>query len=49
MTQAQFLPNIVSTAIVTAVIGFVMSLFKSTPGTNKYGSPSGEAAADTFV
>jgi uncharacterized membrane protein YhaH (DUF805 family) len=49
MTQAQFLPNIVSTAIVTGVIGFVMSLFKSTPGTNKYGPPSGEAAADTFV
>ncbi len=49
MAQAQLAPNIVSTAIVTGVIGFVMSLFKSTPGTNRFGPPSGEAAADTFV
>lgn len=49
MTRAQLLPNIVSTAIVTGMIGFVMSLFKSTPGTNKFGPPSGGPAADTFV
>jgi uncharacterized membrane protein YhaH (DUF805 family) len=48
MTQAQLLPNILSTAIVTGAIGFVMSLFKSTPGTNKFGPPPG-GDADVFV
>ena len=49
VAQAQLLPSILSTAIVTGVIGFVMSLFKSTPGPNKYGPPSGMGAVDTFA
>lgn len=49
MAQAQLLPSLLSTAIVTGVIGFVMSLFKSTPGPNKYGTPPGMAPQDTFA
>ncbi|MEH6409690.1 MAG: DUF805 domain-containing protein [Hyphomonas sp.] len=49
MAQAQLLPNILSTAIVTGVVGFVMSLFKSTPGTNKFGPPPGGPSEETFA
>ncbi|KCZ88838.1 DUF805 domain-containing protein [Hyphomonas johnsonii] len=44
MSQAQLLPNIVTTALVTGIVGFVMSLFKSTPGPNQYGEPMGAGA-----
>ena len=49
VAQAQLLPSILSTAIVTGVIGFVMGLFKSTPGPNKYGPPPGMGPVDTFA
>ena len=49
ISRAQLLPNLLSTAIVTGVIGFVMSLFKSTPGPNKYGTPPGMTPQDTFA
>jgi uncharacterized membrane protein YhaH (DUF805 family) len=49
MAQAQLLPNILSTAIVTGVVGFVMSLFKATPGTNKFGPPPGGPSEETFA
>ena len=49
IAQAQLLPSIVSSAIVTGVVGFVMSLFKSTPGTNKFGPPPGGPSEETFA
>jgi uncharacterized membrane protein YhaH (DUF805 family) len=49
MAQAQLLPNMLSTAIVTGMVGFVMSLFKSTPGTNKFGPPPGGPSEETFA
>jgi len=48
IAQAQLLPSILSSAIVTAVVGFVMSLFKTDPNDNQYGpGPAGEGS--TFV
>lgn len=49
MAQKQLLPNIVGTAIVTGVVGFVMSLFKSDPNENQYGAPTGGGGTDTFA
>ncbi|MEZ5997676.1 MAG: DUF805 domain-containing protein [Hyphomonas sp.] len=40
MAQAQLIPNILSSAIVTGIMGLVMSLFKSDPGDNQYGPPT---------
>ena len=46
ISQAQLLPSILSTGIVTGVIGFVMSLFKTDPNDNQYGpGPGGSAEA----
>nr|WP_321359489.1 DUF805 domain-containing protein [uncultured Hyphomonas sp.] len=45
MAQAQLLPAILSTAIVTGVVGFVMSLFKTDPNDNPYGPGPGGAGA----
>jgi uncharacterized membrane protein YhaH (DUF805 family) len=47
ISQAQLLPSILSTGIVTGVIGFVMSLFKTDPNENQYG-PGPGGAATTF-
>lgn len=47
MSQAQLLPSILSTGIVTGVVGFVMSLFKTDPNDNQYG-PGPGGAATTF-
>ena len=47
MSQAQLLPSILSTAIVTGVVGFVMSLFKTDPNDNQYG-PGPASAGTTF-
>ncbi|MCA8902543.1 MAG: DUF805 domain-containing protein [Hyphomonas sp.] len=40
MAQKQLIPNLLSSGIVTAAIGFVMSLFKSDPADNQYGPPA---------
>ncbi len=47
MSQAQLLPSILSTGIVTGVVGFVMSLFKTDPNDNQYG-PGPGGSASTF-
>lgn len=47
MAQAQLLPSILSTGIVTGVVGFVMSLFKTDPNDNQYG-PGPGGSASTF-
>jgi len=47
MSQVQLLPNILSTGIVTGVVGFAMSLFKTDPNDNQYG-PGPGGAAETF-
>jgi uncharacterized membrane protein YhaH (DUF805 family) len=44
MSQAQLLPSILATGIVTGVVGFVMSLFKTDPNDNQYGPAPGGAA-----
>lgn len=50
MAQAQLIPNILSSAVVTGAVGFAMSLFKATPGSNQYGaSPNGDPGTDTFA
>lgn len=42
VAQAQLIPSILSTLIVTGVIGFIMSLFKTDPNDNQYGpGPAG--------
>ncbi len=48
VSQAQLLPSIVNTAVVTGILGFVMSLFKSDPNDNQYGAAPG-GAQDSFV
>lgn len=48
MSQAQLLPGILSSASVTAVVGFVMSLFQTDPNDNQYG-PGPAGAGETFV
>jgi len=48
ISQAQLLPSILSSGIVTAVVGFVMSLFKTDPNDNQYG-PGPGGAAETFL
>ena len=46
MAQVQLLPSILSTGLVTGVVGFVMSLFKTDPNDNQYGpGPGGSASA----
>lgn len=40
ISQAQLLPGLASSAIVTGVIGTVMGLFKSDPNENQYGPPT---------
>ena len=47
MAQAQLLPSILSTGIVTGMVGLVMSLFRSDPGDNQYG-PGPGSATETF-
>jgi uncharacterized membrane protein YhaH (DUF805 family) len=49
VAQAQLIPNILSTAVVTGVVGAVMGLFKTTPGDNQYGAPEGQMGGDTFA
>lgn len=49
MAQKQLLPNILSTGVVTGVVGVVMGLFKSDPNENQYGPPvSGGGQSATF-
>ena len=48
VAQAQLIPNILSSAIVTGVVGFVMGLFKTDPNDNQYG-PGPGGAGETFV
>ena len=48
IAQAQLLPNIVSSAIVTGVVGAVMGLFKTDPNDNQYGPGPGGGSAEMF-
>ncbi len=44
------IPSIVSSAILTGIIGAVMGLFKTDPNDNQYGpGPAGSTSADVFV
>ena len=46
IAQAQLLPSILSTAVVTGVVGAVMGLFKTDPNDNQYGpGPAGASVA----
>ncbi len=45
--QAQLIPSILSTLIVTGLIGFIMSLFKTDPNDNQYG-PGPAGSGPTF-
>ncbi|MCA8892460.1 MAG: DUF805 domain-containing protein [Hyphomonas sp.] len=46
IAQVQLLPSILSTGLVTGVVGFVMRLFKTDPNDNQYGpGPGGSASA----
>ena len=46
IAQATLLPSILSTAVVTGVVGAVMGLFKTDPNDNQYGpGPAGTSAA----
>ncbi|MFN4025077.1 MAG: DUF805 domain-containing protein [Hyphomonas sp.] len=45
--QVQLLPSVLSTLIVTGVIGAIMGLFKTDPGDNQYG-PGPAGAGPTF-
>lgn len=47
ISQAQLLPSILATGIVTGVVGFAMSLFRTDPNENQYG-PAPGGAAETF-
>ena len=46
--QAQLVPSILSTLIVTGAVGAVMGLFKTDPNDNQYG-PGPAGASSTFV
>jgi hypothetical protein len=46
IAQASLMPSILSTAIVTGVVGAVMGLFKTDPNDNQYGpGPAGASVA----
>ncbi len=46
IAQANLLPSILSTAVVTGVVGAVMGLFKTDPNDNQYGpGPAGASVA----
>jgi len=46
MAQASLIPGILSTAIVTGIVGAVMGLFKTDPNDNQYGpGPAGASVA----
>ncbi|MEZ6002417.1 DUF805 domain-containing protein [Hyphomonas sp.] len=45
MSQAQLIPSILATGIVTGVVGVVMGLFKTDPNDNQYGLAPGSAAS----
>lgn len=47
-SQAQLLPGALSTLIVTGVLGFIMSLFKSDPNDNQYG-PAPDGPGPSFT
>jgi uncharacterized membrane protein YhaH (DUF805 family) len=48
--RAMVLPNILSTVLMTAIIGVVMGQFKTDPGDNQYGAgPGGASSPDAFV
>ena len=42
--QAQLIPSLLTSAITTGAVGFIMSLFKSDPQANQYGPPVGMTA-----
>ncbi len=48
--RATMVPSILSTLIMTGVLGAIMSLFKSDPNDNQYGpGPGGSASAELFT